>query len=583
MSLQRSLLLWCWLIIFCSGHIKPKISTMATTILKTSSIGANPALDAKHLLDTISQAKNIATVLDEIRNNHGDKLPKYVVKNLELLSQSANHMHKNGRKQVVKVSPVSNLLQGYDMRVKSDRGKELQRPINTKLSDAMWRTREYVSKCNSSDNGQTSPSKPKPVEEAELPFQSAKKPRRSVRVATITPEKEMQNAAITQLNKGIPPNGDKEWTKETLIVAMSQLDNAGEKQGTFVTNVIASGKTPITTSGGIYKLYRNWKKNKVVRNVGRPETMTVDEAEAVVKQVMTEHTTDSNRFRLKNMTSKLEQKKKEKAEVDGLDPDSVNCAVSNKTAKATMVAVAMGEDNGIGLTNSKGMTKTESRFISEHSIFMGYAYAATVLSTHCIEGNAPRHMIRKWKPDELSDYAKETMEWMKKAMNADKIFPVDPNLVLSTDDTTLFVFEGTVKGDEDDWQWKLVDQTQGDRSVRSDFEVGDDAENSGGLRVRLTFTFTASGLAAPPYVAVSGLTDEELSPELCPDGMLATEVPHLCKGGNDLFNEGKGWLVFLRADKKNNDAEQNEEYLSIANKKFSKYRAFFVILCGCDV
>ena len=97
-----------------------------------------------------------------------------------------------------------------------------------------------------------------PVEEAELPFQSAKKPRRSVRVATITPEKEMQNAAITQLNKGIPPNGDKEWTKETLIVAMSQLDNAGEKQGTFVTNVIASGKTPITTSGGIYKLYRNW-------------------------------------------------------------------------------------------------------------------------------------------------------------------------------------------------------------------------------------------------------------------------------------------------------------------------------------
>ena len=80
---------------------------MATTILKTSSIGANPALDAKHLLDTISQAKNIATVLDEIRNNHGDKLPKYVVKNLELLSQSANHMHKNGRRQVVKVSPVS--------------------------------------------------------------------------------------------------------------------------------------------------------------------------------------------------------------------------------------------------------------------------------------------------------------------------------------------------------------------------------------------------------------------------------------------------------------------------------------------
>ena len=446
MSVQRSLLLlWCWLIIFCSGHIKPNISTMSTTILKTSSIGANPALDAKHLLDTISQAKNIAIVLDEIRNNHGDKLPKYVVKNLELLSQSANHMHKNGRKQVVKVSPVSNLLQGYDMRVKSDRGKEPQRPINTKLSYAMWRTREYVSKCNSNE---TSPPKPKPVE-VEVPFQSAKKPRRSERAATITPEKERQDAAIAQLKKGIPPNGDKVWTKESLIVAMCKLDNAGEKKDEFVANVIKGRNPPIKTAGGIYKMYRKWKETKVaLRDKGRPETMKVDEAEAVVKQVMTEHTTDSNRFRLKNMTSKFEQKKKEKAEADGLDPHSINCAISNKTAKATMVAVAMGEDNNIGLTNSKSMTKTESRYISEHSIFMGYAYAATVLSTHCIEGNAPRHMIRKWKPNELSGYAKETMEWMKKAMNADKIFPVDPNLVLSTDDTTLFVFEGTVKGDE---------------------------------------------------------------------------------------------------------------------------------------
>ena len=39
---------------------------------------------------------------------------------------------------------------------------------------------------------------------------------------------------------------------------------------------------------------------------------------------------------------------------------------------------------------------------------------------------------------------------------------------------------------------------------------------AGGLRVRLTFTFTASGLAAPPYVAVRGLTETELSPKILP-------------------------------------------------------------------
>ena len=97
---------------------------------------------------------------------------------------------------------------------------------------------------------------------------------------------------------------------------------------------------------------------------------------------------------------------------------------------------------------------------------------------------------------------------------------------------------------------------------------------AGGLRVRLTVTFTASGLAAPPYVAVSGLTDSELSPEDCPDGILAAEIPNLCKGGDDLFNNGPGWLVFLRADKKEKksyDAESEQKVLSIANKKFIHY------------
>ena len=135
------------------------------------------------------------------------------------------------------------------------------------------------------------------------------------------------------------------------------------------------------------------------------------------------------------------------------------------------------------------------------------------------------------------------------------------------------MFEGAAGG-KGEWSWKLVDRSNGDPSVRSDFEVGDDVEMAGGLRVRLTVTFTASGLAAPPYVAVSGLTDSELSLEDCPDGILAAEIPNLCKGGDDLFNNGPGWLVFLRADKKekkSSDAESEQKVLSIANKKFIHY------------
>ena len=91
--------------------------------------------------------------------------------------------------------------------------------------------------------------------------------------------------------------------------------------------------------------------------------------------------------------------------------------------------------------------------------------------------------------------------------------------------------------------------------------------------MRLTFTFSAAGLAAPPYVSVSGLTAEELSVDACPDGILTTKVMRLCKGGDDLHNTGFGWLVFLRADKKEPTArgETSKENLSIANKRFIHY------------
>ena len=62
-----------------------------------------------------------------------------------------------------------------------------------------------------------------------------------------------------------------------------------------------------------------------------------------------------------------------------------------------------------------------------------------------------------------------------------------------------------------------------------------------------------------------------MSPELCPNGILAAEVPGLCKGGDDIFKLDVGWLVFLRADRKDRPDDGDEKALSIANKKFIHY------------
>ena len=265
--------------------------------------------------------------------------------------------------------------------------------------------------------------------------------------------------------------------------------------------------------------------------------MTVGEAEYVMKTLLKEHTSDSSAFELKDMKEAYSSRLKDKADKCGLESETIHVQVTNQTAKAMTLAAAMGDSVGT-FTTKKLLTKTEKRFQSEHSLMMGYSYAATVLATHFVEGPSPRSLA-KFQPDKLSGQAQETMDWMKEALGANQLYPVNPNLTLSTDDTTLFAFEG-VKNSEGEWEWKIVDETNGNANVRSDFKVGEDAENNGGLRVRLTFTFTASGLAAPPYIAVSGLTGDELCPKLCPDGILATEVPGLCKGGDDIFNNGIG-------------------------------------------
>ena len=118
------------------------------------------------------------------------------------------------------------------------------------------------------------------------------------------------------------------------------------------------------------------------------------------------------------------------------------------------------------------------------------------------------------------------------------------------------------------WEWKVIDTNNNKSLVRSDFEVGKDGANTGGLPMRLTLTFTAGGLAVPFYLSASRLPEEELLSELCPDGVLAAKVPGLCKGGDDIDNKGFGMLVLLRADRKDPSKELNAPRLTIANKKF---------------
>ena len=79
--------------------------------------------------------------------------------------------------------------------------------------------------------------------------------------------------------------------------------------------------------------------------------------------------------------------------------------------------------------------------------------------------------------------------------------------------------------------------------VQRNFKIEDKPEATGGLRLRLIFSITASGLSDSPYIAISGLNGEKLCSILCPDRFLAANVPGLCKGGDNVGNVSGFGLV----------------------------------------
>jgi len=514
---------------------------------------------SQSLLEIISQTKNAATALIDFRDKYAELLGHNDKSQLNLIISALDFVYDFGRKQTARVSPVGYLLPAYDWRKREGAGGTMLSP-KMQVSEATASLKEFVRSCE--DLGVSKPVKRRPAIVVDS-SPKTKKPRRSARV---TPER--ADREIATLLCGQPPFPDKLWTKEALVEAMQKTEGTGHTFA-FIKKVLDVGKTHYKTHGAMYRMYKRYKANNTIPSgPGRPFSIGVAELENNVTTTLTSRSSSSSAFTLGSLKESIASKKKFEAKANGLDPDGVACGISDRTAKVLMTAAAMGLP-GTYFTKKKLQIKSASRFVAEHSLFMAYAFATTAISTGFIPGRTPAHLVGKFRPDRLSPSARETMDWVKLAWGEDEIYPVDPNLLLSTDDTVLFVFQGC-KNAKDDWEWKIIDSTNGDPSVRSDFQVGEDAEHTGRLRVRLTFTFTASGLAAPPYIAVSGLTDEELSPKLCPDGILAAEVPNLCKGGDDLFNNGSGWLVFLRADKKDRD-DPEKAALSIANKKFIHY------------
>ena len=127
---------------------------------------------------------------------------------------------------------------------------------------------------------------------------------------------------------GQSPFCDKRWMKETLINALIKLENMGKKKA-FIRNDLEARKTTYGDASGIYRMYNKWKQNKVLLGRGRPSALTIDAAVDAVRAVLQDCSNSSSAFKLQDMKDVYAEKKREQAEKDGLDPDSINQIIVN--------------------------------------------------------------------------------------------------------------------------------------------------------------------------------------------------------------------------------------------------------------
>ena len=131
-----------------------------------------------------------------------------------------------------------------------------------------------------------------------------------------------------------------------------------------------------------------------------------------------------------------------------------------------------------------------------------------------------------------------------KKMSQHKQIPIEcakPDLTVTTDETGVFVCADP-QGVEKE-AWFLVDASNKTEASNGSACKVSECELANGIRVKIMKTHSGTGTMAPVFVTVSGLTDAELTKEICPSGVLCFKIPGLAPGGStDVHNTKFGHL-----------------------------------------
>ena len=352
------------------------------------------------------------------------------------------------------------------------------------------------------------------------------------------------------------PSNKQRYTAIELCEVL-ELEQIRKKKRKVIFKVVEMNLVPVTSPDPIYKLLREFKKNKNVswKRMGRPPTL---DGNQLVKKIKRFQNDESRALSPDDISVFLKQQSIEKARENGLSTMMI-ASPSKKTRNNYFEfgKQILGDNFGI---SQKPQQKCERRYTAERSLRNVASYIAAVATSHYQIGPPDP---RAPKINDASDGAKLFYNLIKKENDGLDITAIFPFFISSTDDTTLFAFEGTAVGDVKVF---LIDK-RNDHATRSNYTQNNGSTDGfRGLRVRHSVTMTAAGHVASIHMLVYGLTEKEMPRDISPTGIIFQPIVGLCYGGaQDSQNTTIGHVVFMRTGRDgegniSNDQVHHERY-----------------------
>jgi hypothetical protein len=203
--------------------------------------------------------------------------------------------------------------------------------------------------------------------------------------------------------------------------------------------------------------------------------------------------------------------------------------------------------------------KTNTRYTAENSLMSTMSF----FLVQAISGFIVGKPHSKTKPLETATEGAQLLANLASKANGNaSVYPVQPGMITTTDDTTVFACVG-IANQSGAKQWKLLDADES-YSLRSAYVVDKDGAKNrlfSGQRIRFTQTMGGSRRMPPVFATMTGLSEDKLPSDTCPSGIYFLEVPGLCVGASDVRAEGTYTIAFVRKDAFNKDWDSAERRL----------------------